>query len=215
MNIGIIGSGKMGSALGKIWVEQGHRLLFSHSRDLGKLKALADLAGTNAQSGTPAQAAEFGEVILLAVPYTALHKVLSEVGSLEDKVVITCVSGLKPDFEGKTIGLPTQLKTSVAEEIAQLAPRAKVVEAFNTTFAEILQSQSREFGTERPTIFYCGDDESAKAIVAGLIFECGYEALDMGHLRAARTLESLATAWVQMATVSNIFPNVALKVLRR
>jgi len=213
MNIGIIGSGKMGIALGKIWANNGHRLLFSHSRDQQKLKALAELVG--AKAGTPQEAAQFGEVIMLAVPYPALQQVLKTAGLLEGKVVITCVSGLKPDFEGKTIGLPANLEVSVAEQIANLAPGAKVVEAFNTTFAEILQAQSRQFGNEQPSVFYCGDDESAKAIVAGLISECGYKAVDAGPLIAARALESLATAWVQMAVVSHMFPNVALKVLRR
>jgi 8-hydroxy-5-deazaflavin:NADPH oxidoreductase len=214
MNIGIIGSGKMGSALGKIWANNGHQILFSHSRDLEKLKSLAKSVGANAQAGTPAEAARFGEVIMLAVPYVALHEVLQASGSLEDKVVITCVSGLKPDFEGKTIGLPTELKTSVAEQIAELIPRAKVVEAFNTTFAEILQAESRQFDSQQPSLFYCGDDKSAKAIVVELIKECGYEAVDAGPLIKARALETFATVWVQMAAVGGMFPNVALKLLQ-
>jgi 8-hydroxy-5-deazaflavin:NADPH oxidoreductase len=212
MKIGIIGAGKMGSALSKIWVQQGHQVLLSYSRDQSKLHQLADLIG--AKSGTPNDAADFGDVIMLAIPYAALQNILTTV-LLDNKIIITCVSGLKPDFEGKTVGLPSELQTSVAEEIAQSAPRAKVVEAFNTTFAEILQSDSRDFNGQRPSVLFCGDDRAAKNVTATLIADCGYDAIDVGSLQVARTLETFATVWVQMAAVSQTFPNVAIKVLQR
>lgn len=215
MNIGVIGSGNMGSSLGKIWANNGHKVLFSYSRDPRKLQALADSIGPNAQAGTPAEAAQFGEVVLLSVPWSALDNALQAAGSLDDKVLISCVSPLKPDFEGKRVGLTSDLKTSGAEEIAKRAPGARVVEAFNTTFAEILQSPSPQFGQEQASIFYCGDDKSAKAIVAGLIQESGFEAVDAGPLLKARSLEALATIWVQLAAVTGMFPNVGIKVLRR
>jgi len=106
---------------------------------------------------------------MLTVQYPAIEDALKLAGLLEGKVIITCVSGLKPDFEGQTMGLPTHLKVSVAEQIADFAPGAKIVEEFNTTFAELLQSESRQFGSERPSVFYCGDDAAAKTIAAGLI----------------------------------------------
>lgn len=73
----------------------------------------------------------------------------------------------------------------------------------------------RQFGSDRPSVFYCGDEADAKAIAASLIKDCGYEPVDAGGLRVARSLESLATIWVQMALVSEMFPNLALNVLRR
>lgn len=215
MNIGIIGSGNMGSALGTLWAKKGHQVTFSYSRDPAKLEAIAATAGANALVGTPKQAAESSDVILMAVQPFVLEEVLSTVGSLENKVVITCMSGLKPDFSGQTIGIATDLKISVAEQLAQLVSGAKVVEAFNMTFAEILASDSRQFGSEHPTIFYCGDDAEAKAIAAQLIQDCGYDAIDAGGLMVARSLETLATAWVQFAAASNLFPNIGLKALRR
>ena len=215
MNIGIIGSGNMGAALGKIWANRGHRVMFSYSRDPQKLKSLAEAAGSNAMVGTSAEAAQFGEVLFLSVAPIVVEDALQAAGDLSGKVLITCVSGLKPDWSGQTMGLPTDLTHSIAEQIAQLAPQAKVVEAFNTTFAEILQSESRQFGADRPSIFYCGDDARAKAIAAKLIEDCGYEAVDAGLLSKARSLESFATIWVQLAVVSEMFPNVALKVLHR
>lgn len=214
MNIGIIGSGNMGIALGKIWSNKGHKVLFSYSRDLNNLRVLVESIAPNASVGTPAEAAQFGEVIFLAVPWVALEDALKAAGSLDGKVLITCVSPLKPDFQGLTTGLQASSEISAAETIAQLAPTAKVVEAFNLTFAEILQSESRQFGSEQASIFYCGDDEQAKQVTAELIKESGYEAIDAGPLVIARTLESLATIWVQMAVVSGLFPKVGLKVLR-
>jgi 8-hydroxy-5-deazaflavin:NADPH oxidoreductase len=214
MNIGIIGAGNMGAGLGKLWAEAGHQVIFSYSRDEDKLRELAMLAGATAKDGTIQDAAA-QDVILLAVWLPALEDVIHAAGSLDGKIVITCVSGLQPDFTGQTIGLATDLKISVAETIQELVPNAKVVEAFNTTFAEIIASDSRQFGSDFPSVFYCGDDVEAKKIVANLIEDCGYEAVNAGNLLVARTLETLATAWVQFAVSSQLFPNLGLKALRR
>jgi 8-hydroxy-5-deazaflavin:NADPH oxidoreductase len=215
MKIGIIGSGNMGAALGKIWAKAGHNVIFSYSKDEDKLRQLAASAGETAKTGTPQEAVIHSDVILLAVGMTSLEEVVRAVGSLDGKIVITCVSGLQPDFTGQTIGLPTNLKISIAETIQQLAPHAKVVEAFNITFAEIIASDSRQFGDDRPSVFYCGDDPEAKRVTADLVEECGYEAIDAGKITVARTLETLATAWVQFAVSSQMFPNLGFKALRR
>lgn len=215
MRIGIIGAGNMGAALGKIWAKAGHHVIFSYSRDENKLRQLAASAGETARAGTPQETVAHSDVILFAVWVPSLADVIQAVGSLDNKILITCVSGLQPDFTGQTIGLATDLKMSVAEMIQQLAPNTRVVEAFNTTFAEIIASDSRQFGADFPSVFYCGDDAEAKQVVAGLIEECGYEAIDAGKLAIARSLETLATAWVQFAAASQLFPNLGLKALRR
>jgi 8-hydroxy-5-deazaflavin:NADPH oxidoreductase len=214
MKIGIIGAGNMGAGLGKLWAKAGHQVIFSYSRDENKLLELATAAGTTAKAGTIQEAAA-QDVILLAVWLPALEEVIHATGSLDGKVVITCVSGIQPDFTGQSIGLATDLKISVAETIQQLLPNAKVVEAFNTTFAEIIASDSRQFGADVPSVFYCGDDVEAKQIAAHLIEDCGYKAVDAGNLLVARTLETLATAWVQFAVASQLFPNLGLKALQR
>ncbi|MFB2839225.1 NADPH-dependent F420 reductase [Floridanema evergladense] len=215
MKIGIVGSGNMGGSLGKIWAKAGYQVVFSYSRDENKLHQLAASVGGNATVGTPAEAVSQSDVVMLAVWVPAIEEVLVKAGSLDGKIVITCVSGLRPDFTGETIGIATDLKFSVGETIQKAAPKAKVVEAFNMTFAEILASDSRQFGSDRPSIFYCGDDAEAKKVVAELIEVCGYEAVDAGNLIVARSLETLATAWVQFAAASHLFPNLALKALRR
>jgi 8-hydroxy-5-deazaflavin:NADPH oxidoreductase len=215
MKIGIIGAGNMGAALGKIWAKAGHQVIFSYSRDENKLRQLAASAGETAKAGTLQEAVTQSDVILFAVWLPSLEDIIHSIEPLDGKIIITCVSGLQPDFTGQTIGLPTDLKISVAETIQQLAPSTKVVEAFNTTFAEVIASDSRQFGSDFPSIFYCGDDIEAKQIVASLIKECGYEAIDAGKLTVARTLETLATAWVQFAVASQLFPNLGLKALQR
>ena len=214
MKIGIIGAGKMGGALGKLWRRAGHEVMFSFSHDELKMEDLA--AAVNAQHGTPAEAAKFGEVVMLAVPYPSLDEALSSVeAAVADKTLIVCVSGLEPDFTGKTIGLATELKQSVAEEIAGKLPQAKVVEAFNSTFSDILDHPEKHFAdNERISIFYCGDDAAAKRQTASLIEDCGGEAVDAGDLTAARSLETLASAWVQFAVAAKLFPRLGLKALR-
>ncbi|MBW4505442.1 MAG: NAD(P)-binding domain-containing protein [Scytonematopsis contorta HA4267-MV1] len=103
MNIGIIGSGKMGSGLGKIWAKAGHQVIFSYSRDDLKLRQLAASAGETAKVGTPELAVAESDVIVLAVWAPTLEEVFRTAGSLDGKIIITCVSALQPDFTGQTI----------------------------------------------------------------------------------------------------------------
>jgi predicted dinucleotide-binding enzyme len=215
MNIGMLGAGNMGGALGKIWAQSGHDVLFSYSRDEQKLQKLAEEAGPHARTGTPLEAAQFGDVVFVSVQPDVLADALGQAGTLAGKVLITCVSGLRPDFQGFTMGIPTQRKDSVAEEIAALVPDARVVEAFNLTFAELLKAPTREFGSERATIPYCGDEVVAKETTATLIQDAGFEPLDIGPLIKARSLETLATTWVQFAATTGMFPGSGIKILRQ
>src|SRR5215510_12492371 len=104
MNIGIVGAGNMGVAMGRIWARGGHGVLFSFSKNAASLQAAADAAGPNARTGTPAQAAAFGDVVLLAVPWGAVDDALRAAGKLQDKVLLSCVNALKPDLSGLAVG---------------------------------------------------------------------------------------------------------------
>jgi 8-hydroxy-5-deazaflavin:NADPH oxidoreductase len=210
MKIGIIGSGNVGSALGKIWANNGNEIMFS-SRHPGNLKAFVESLGKNACYGLPTEAAKYGEVIVLSVPWTQAIDALKSIDSLKDKVLIDCTNPLKPDMSGLAVGHTT----SAAEEIAKAAPGAKVVKAFNTTFAALMNSPSRTFGSQKATGFYCGDDSSAKAIVSGLIKETGLDPLDVGPLMCARYLEPLAMLAMQIAFVRGLGTEMALGLLRR
>lgn len=213
MRIGVIGAGNMGGALGVLWARGGHRVVFSGSRDPARLERLA--RGSVADAGTPEEAVREADAVLVALQPHAWDAVLPDAALFNGKPVITCMSGLRPDFSGQTVGLPSTMRVSLAESLAERLPGAHVVEAFNLTFAEVLASDSRVFGGERPTLPFCGDNAGAKALVARLIADAGYGPLDVGPLVHARTLETLATVWVQLAAVSGLHPNVALRVLRR
>ncbi len=125
MQVGIIGSGNLGASMGRIWAAKGHGVCFSFSKDPSKLKGVADAAGPNARTGTPAETVSFGDVSLLAVPWGAVSEALTVTGAMKNKVLFSCVNCVKPDFNGLAVGTTT----SAAEEIAKLAPGAKIVEA--------------------------------------------------------------------------------------
>jgi hypothetical protein len=209
MNIGVIGTGNMGSGLGKLWAGKGHRVLFG-SRDPQKARALANSIGPNAMGSTVADAAKFGEAVLLAVRWANVPETLKAAGSLRGKVLIDCTNPLTPDFMALTVAHTT----SGAEEVAKMAPGARVVKAFNHVFAEIIHSNPR-FGSQNVTTFYCGDDAVAKQTVAGLINDMGFEPVDAGPLKNARYLEPLAGLMIQMAYSLGMGTNQAIKLLRR
>ena len=210
MNIGIIGTGNVGSGLGDIWAKQGHHVLFSFSKDMDQAREVAEAAGANARVGTPQEAVAFGEVVVLAVPWGAIDTALEQAGSLAGKILFTTVNALKPDFSGLEIGTTT----SAGEEIARRAPGAVVVESLPVN-AEILHSSSRQFGAQSPTVFVVGDDANAKAVVTKLIEEAGMEPIDAGPLANARLIEPTGFLVAQLGYALGLGPNVALKLLRR
>ncbi|HXX59010.1 MAG TPA: NADPH-dependent F420 reductase [Thermodesulfovibrionales bacterium] len=210
MNIGIIGSGKMGSGLGKIWAKKGHQIIFSFSRDAAKLDELAKSV-PNARTGSLREAVEKSEVVLLSVAWSQVTEAMNSAGPFEGKLVIDCTNPLKPDISDLALGCTT----SAAEEVAKLAPGAKVVKAFNTAFAEVYHASSRLFGSRLPTMFFCGDDDAAKNIVSRLIVDAGFGPVDAGPLKSARYLEPVAMLMIQLAYGRGMGTNIAIDLIRR
>jgi predicted dinucleotide-binding enzyme len=210
MNIGIIGPGKMGSGLGRIWAEKGHRIIFSFSISHDKLNALARSV-KNGRAGTPAEAAEASEVILLSVGWAVVKDALQSAGTMQGKILIDCTNPLNADASDLVIGHTT----SGAEEIARLVPGAKVVKAFNTAFAEVYHSNSRLFGSRMPTMFYCGDDSAAKTVISKLILEVGFAPVDAGPLSCARYLEPVAMLMIRLAYGQGMGTDTALSLIHR
>ena len=222
MKIGIIGPGNMGSGLGRLFARSGHEVMFSFSRDEERLRKLAEEIGEGAHFGEVSEAVRFGEVVLLTVPWGAVDTALAAAGSLEGKIVISCVNPLTPDYTALVVGTTT----SGAEVIAGKIPGATVVEAFLNIFAGILHSGHMAFsenGGDIPSVFFCGDDARAKAMVSGLIKDIGLEPIDCGPLQNARFVEPTAMLVLQLGAVLGMgrewrpgeFTDLALKVMQR
>ncbi|HSB70675.1 MAG TPA: NADPH-dependent F420 reductase [Candidatus Methylomirabilis sp.] len=209
MKIGIIGAGNVGKALGGAWLKGGHDVFFSYSRDVQRLEAYAKALGPTARAGTPADAARFGEVVVLATPWPVVREALQAAGPLQGKIVIDCTNPLKADLSGLALGHTT----SAAEEIARWAVGARIVKAFNTTGAENMGRP--HFGSERASMLICGDDPAAKAAVAGLATDAGFDVVDAGRLASARLLEPLAMLWIHLAYAQGLGTGFAFKLLRR
>jgi len=210
MNIAVIGSGNIGSGLGKIWANKGHNIIFSFSRNMERLRELAKSA-PNSSAASPQEAAQQSEVVLLSPRWANVKEAINAAGPLKGKVVIDCTNPLNPDLSDLEIGHTT----SAAEEIAKLAKGAKVVKAFNTVFADVYHSGSLRSGTRMITMFYCGDDAEAKSIVERLIRDIGFEPIDAGPLKVARYLEPLAMLMIHLGYAENMGTNITLSLLRR
>jgi 8-hydroxy-5-deazaflavin:NADPH oxidoreductase len=209
VNIGIIGSGRMATTLGRNWTGKGHRIMFG-SRQPEKENGLAEMLGSAVSIGTIAQAVEFGDVVLLAVPNRAVAEVITAAQSLAGKIVIDCTNAFSATADGPR--LPMGEESSAAEEVARLAVGAHVVKAFNTNFSQLIQSGAQAAGESSDT-FYCGDDVHAKKTVAQLAHDAGFRGVDIGPLNMARFLESFAVIMVSLARLPGGSPKMGYKVL--
>src|SRR5579859_2982633 len=183
MNIGILGAGNIAGALGKRWAAQGHNIVFGvRDPQSYTVEILLNSIGDKADPGTMREAAAFGEVVVLAVTWPAVPEVLQQAGDLAGKILVDCTNRMGP--------LPLGGGSSGAEEVARLAPGARVVKAFNTLGAESLANL--RFGSQQASTFICGDDPAAKGVVTRLGEEIGFDVVDVGPLATAPLVESLA-----------------------
>jgi predicted dinucleotide-binding enzyme len=204
MRLGIIGAGHVGGALGRLFEAQGHDVRFG-VRDPDK-QAAGGLPRN--RSGSIADVAAFGDVIILAVPWNAVTDALAATGPLTGKTVIDCINPVLPDLSGLALGTTT----SAAEEIAKRIPEAKVVKCFNTLGHTNLANPM--FGEQRASMFFAGDDAGAKLIVSELGNQLGFDMVDAGPLTQARWLEAMAILWITMAYKYGGSQRSAFKLLR-
>lgn len=196
MRIGILGSGLMGGKLGTIFARAGHEVVFSYSRSQRKLERLAREAGGKARAGSPREAAEDAEALLLAVHWSRLDDVLQQAGDLAGKVVVSCSLPMNED----DTELVVAHTSSGAEETAARIPGARIVSAFGTVPSEALFGIFAARGkASPPSLVYCGDDEEAKEVAAGLIRDVGFDPIDAGELRIARFIEPYTLLIAQLA----------------
>lgn len=196
MRIGILGSGLMGGKLGTSFARAGHEVIFSYARSEQKLERLAREAKGKARYGTPREAAEEADALLLAVHRSRIDDVLKQAGDLSDKLVISCSLPMNDDNTELVIAHTS----SGAEALARKIPKARVVSAFNTVPSEVLfDVYEARHKTRRPSLVYCGDDPSGKRIAADLIRDVGFDPVDAGPLRIARYTEPFALLMGQLA----------------
>ena len=183
MKIGIIGSGKVGSALGTTWVKAGHDVMFS-SRHIEEDQSLAASLGAGARAGTPRDAAAFGDVLLVAVPYGALPEVGKDLADLiEGKVVIDACNPF-PNRDGAIADWALDKGAGYAS--AELLPGARIVRAFNAIGAASMGLAYQEPG--RVGMPIAGDDAEAVAVASSLIIVIGYEPVLIGGLEMGKYL---------------------------
>jgi predicted dinucleotide-binding enzyme len=215
MKIGVLGTGDVGKALGKGFVVLGHEVKMG-SRSAGSDKALAwaKEMGPKASAGTFAEAASFGEIVVLATLGVAYEEVLRSAGpdKLRGKVVIDATNPL--DFSG---GVPPKLaiigKDSAGERVQKLLPGAHVVKAFNTVGNPFMFRP--EFPGGPPDMFIAGNDEDSKKKVTGILKDFGWGAVhDLGGIEASRYLEAMCMVWVLSAIRGGTW-NQAFKLLRK
>ena len=181
--IGIVGSGQVGSAIGAVWVKAGHEVMFS-SRNIEHDKALANRLGGGARAGTPREAAAFGEVVMVSVPYHALPSVGKDLADLiKGKVVIDTCNPF-PGRDGEIANWARQKGAGLAS--AELLPGARLVRAFNAIGAARMGSAFQEPG--RVGMPIASDDAQAAAVASRLIREIGYEPVLIGGLAMGKHL---------------------------
>src|SRR5713101_1627749 len=196
MRIGILGSGLMGGKLGTIWTRAGHEVVFSYSHSEQKLKRLARDAKGKARAGTPREAAQEADAVLLAVHWSRTEDVLNYAGDLAGKVVVTCSLPMNED----STELVVAHTSSGAEELAKMIPKARVVAAFQTVPSEVLFGvYEAKRKASRPSLVYCGDDKSGKSVAAELVRDVGFDPVDAGPLRMARYAEPFSLLVAQFA----------------
>jgi predicted dinucleotide-binding enzyme len=211
MRIGILGSGLMGAKLGTIFARAGHDVVFSYARSQDKLQKVARDAGAKARSGTPREAAQDADAILLAVHWSRFDDVLKQAGDLSGKVILSCSLPMDADNTKLVMGTTT----SGAEELARKVPRPHVVCAFNTVPSEVLFGVfEAKRKAKRPSLVYCGDNAKSKGVAAELIRDVGFDPVDAGPLRIARYTEPFALLVGQLAYEREGGPDLAYRFER-
>ena len=213
MRIGILGTGDVGKALGNAFIALGHDVKMG-SREAGneKAKAWVAEAGAKASAGTFADAAEYGELVVLACLGAAVEAVLRAAGPdrLRGKIVIDTTNPL--DMSAGLPRLSVGHTDSGGEQVQRMLPGAHVVKAFNTVGNPLMFRPDLPGGP--PDMFICGDDEGAKKKVTALLDDFGWGVIDIGGIEGSRHLEPMCIVWVAHGARSGTW-NHAFKLLRK
>ncbi|WP_307367537.1 NADPH-dependent F420 reductase [Brevundimonas sp. SORGH_AS_0993] len=199
MKLGVIGAGVVGRAVGGLAVRAGHEVMLSNSRGPETLFSLR--YGLGCQVGTAEEAAAFGEVVLIAVPLSAYRSV--PVAPLAGKIVIDA-NNYYPERDGRISALDSGEATT-SGLLADHLPVSRIVKAFNAVTMHDLERDGRPTGSDgRRALPLSGDDAPAKAVVAGLYDQFGFDALDAGALNEGWRFERGTPAYCTPFTLSEL-----------
>jgi len=202
MKVAIIGTGNMASGLANALAGAQHEVAIG-SRDPGKAAALAEKIGRGVQGGGIAAAAKLAEIVILAIPFDGAANALKETGDLAGKILVDISNPITADFKSLVIGHTT----SAAEEIQTLAPKATVVKAFNTIFAQLMPTEARQGKSLQ--VFVASDDDTAKTLVSALAKSIAFDAVDAGPLSNSRFIEPIGEMNIHFGYFLGKGPTVA------
>ena len=192
MKIGIIGKGKVGTAIAQGLSRKGHEIRHGH-RD---------------PKEPVSEAAKWGEIVFLAVPYENVTDTVKEIGSAADGKVLVDVT----NAVGENMSLAIGCSTSAAEELQKKLPKAHVVKAFNTVFAR--NQGVGKVGTEQLTLFVAGGDAKAKQTVMELGRDIGFDPVDAGSLESARYLEPMGILLINLGLKFGMGTGIGYKLVK-
>ena len=211
VKVGVLGSGDVGKVLASGFLKLGHEVRIG-SRSPEKLNDWAAKAGEGASTGTFAEAAAFGDIIVLATLGEGAQSAIEMAGAdhFDGKVIIDATNPL--DFSSGGPQLSIGFNDSLGERIQRWLPKAKVVKAFNTVGnAHMIDPQ---FPGGPPTMFIAGNDAGAKKLVTQVCEAWGWDVADLGGIEASRYLEPMCLTWVLYGIHTGSW-NHAFKLLRK
>lgn len=199
VKIALLGGGNVGGALGTAWSRHGHEVYFGVlDPAAADMRATLTACGNGARAGTPSEAAAFGEIIVVALPWAAVEDTLARL-DLAGKTLIDCTNP-PPGTAG-------------AEVIATRFSGARVAKCFNITGANNMANP--HYGDGAAAMFACSDHAGAKAAAMQLAADAGFEAFDLGPLSNASLMESLARLWIWLAYRGGLGREFAFRLVRR
>lgn len=210
--IGVIGTGVVGQTLADGFLKHGYEVLRG-TRDPGKLTDWQKGAGAKAHVGTQADAARYGDLVVLAVKALAAEELVAQLGgALDGRIVVDTTNPIAnaPPTSG-VLSFYTGPNDSSMERLQRKAPKARFVKAFSCVGASLMIEPKL---ASKPSMFICGNDPAAKEVVKGLLDELGWETEDMGAVEAARAIEPLCQLWCIPGILRNDWGGRAFKVVR-
>lgn len=200
--IGILGSGQVAQTLGNGFLKHGYEVMLG-TRDASKLAEWKSKAVGNAKIGSMEEAAKFGEIIILAVKGNSAESLVKATHmQLSGKTVIDTTNPIAdaPPVNG-VLKYFTDMNESLMEKLQKVAPSAGFVKAFNSVGSHLMMNPS--YASDKPSMFICGNNDSAKKETSEILDLFGWETMDMGKVESARAIEPLCMLWCIPGFISN------------